>query len=83
MMFGDLKTTDIEKRLNITLSDTDRDKLEGMRQSKANGIIPGKWHCFDMPFQILCGDKDTAAMIDDILAPYRSQMKGIIRIGWV
>ena len=83
MMFGDLKTTDIEQRLNITLSDTDRDKLEGMRQSKANNIILGKWHCFDMPFQILCGDKGTAAMIDDILAPYRSQMKGMVQIGWV
>jgi len=86
MMFGDLKTTDIEQRLNITLSDTDRDKLEGMRQSKANGIIPGKWHCFDMPlqiFQILCGDKDTAVVVYDILAPYKAQMKGNIVIGWV
>ena len=41
MKIGDFNTTDIEKKLNITLSDTDRDKLEGMRQSKANDIIPG------------------------------------------
>ena len=83
MKIGDFNTTDIEKKLNITLSDTDRDKLEGMRQSKANDIIPGKWHCFDMPFQILCGDKGTASLVYDILAPYRAQMKGIIQIGWV
>ena len=83
MMFGDLKTTDIEQRLNITLSDTDRDKLEGMRQSKANDITPGKWHCFDMPFQILCGNRDTAFVVCDILAPYQAQMEGNIQIGWV
>ena len=83
MKIGDFNTTDIEKKLNITLSDTDRDKLESMRQSKANDIIPGKWHCFDMPFQILCGDKGTASLVYDILAPYRAQMKGIIQIGWV
>jgi len=83
MKFGDLKTTDIEQRLNITLSDTDRDKLEGMRQSKANNIIPGKWHCFDMPFQILCGDKGTASMVYDILVPYKALMKSNIQIEWV
>jgi len=83
MKLGDLKTTDIEQRLNITLSDTDRDKLEGMRQSKANDINPGKWHCFDMPFQILCGDKGTASLVYDILVPYKALMKSNIQIGWV
>ena len=83
MKLGNFNTTDIEQRLNITLSDTDRDKLEGMRQSKANDIIPGKWYCFDMPVQILCGDRDTAIVIYDILAPYKAQMKDTIQIWWI
>jgi len=83
MKLGDLSTMDIEQRLNITLSEADRDILEGMRQRKANDIQIGKWHCFDIPFQVVCGNRDTAVVVRNILASYETQMKGDIQIGWV
>lgn len=83
MKLGNLSIMDVERRLNITLSDANRDKLESMRQIEANDIQPGKWHCFDIPFQLVCGNRDTAVVIRDILALYEGQMKGDIQIGWV
>ena len=79
---GDLSTQDIERRLGITLSDQDRDIMESMRQNQANDIKPDKWHCFDIPFLIKCGDKDTAIRVRDILKQYEGQMNSKIGIGW-
>ena len=79
---GDLSTKDIEQRLGITLSDSDRDILESMRQNKASNIQPEKWHCFDIPFFIRCGSKDTAIKIGDILKQHEGKMTTKIGIGW-
>jgi len=78
---GNLSLNAIEKRLEITFTEDEREKLENMRQDIAALIEPGKWHCFDTPFLLVCGDIETAQEIAKILHPYESQMKGNIQIG--
>lgn len=79
---GNLSVNQIEERLNIILTDMERDNLSKMRESNACNIPDGKWHCFDIPFMIMCGSKETAIIIRDILAPYSSEMACKIQIGF-
>lgn len=78
---GNLSVNQIEERLNIILTDMERDNLSKMRESNASNIPPGKWHCFDIPFMILCGSTETAIIVRDMLAPYSDKMKCEIKIG--
>jgi hypothetical protein len=34
--------------------------MNARHQPQAQSIQPGKWHCFDLPFVMVCGDMDTA-----------------------
>lgn len=78
---GNLSIADMERRLGIMLDTNEREVLEGMRQDKASNIAPGKIHCFDIPFMIVCGCMDTAIKVRDILTPYSPQMTTAIQIG--
>ena len=82
IMLGDLDVSNIEKRLGITLEDNDRETLISMRQHDAQNIQPGKWHCFVIPFMILCGDIETCQTVCEILRPYSGVMKGQLCISW-
>ena len=70
MKFGNLSVEQIEQRCNIKLSEQEKEFLNKTRQEKANGIEGGKWHCFDLPFQILCGDEDMAIKGYEIFKKY-------------
>ena len=70
IMLGNLTLKQIEDRTGIELSAEDRAELSGMRQEKAENIASGKWHCFDLPFMIVCGDKPTAEKMLKILSAY-------------
>lgn len=80
VMLGNLTVKQIEERLGIKLTDTERELLNNTHQSKAENIKEDKWHCFDLPFTILCGSMDTAIKVRDILSPYSSSMHGQIQI---
>lgn len=83
IMLGNLTLKQIEGRTGIELSAEDRAELNGMRQEKAENIASGKWHCFDLPFMIVCGDKPTAEKMVKILSAYDwSKAKQVIRISW-
>lgn len=77
---GNLSVRQIEDRLSIELSEDDRGALSASRQQMAENIAPGKWHCFDLPFVVVCGDMDTAIKVRDILTPYADKMSGQIQI---
>ena len=79
---GNLSVKQIEERLSIYLSSEERKILIDSREQKAEHIPEGKWHCFDIPFIILCGSMDTAKKIRDILAPYSDKMACKIEIRW-
>ena len=67
---GNLSVSDIEYRLNIQLSDEDKKTLCESHQAKASDIAAGKWHCFDLPFMIICGDKETAYKLNALFSAY-------------
>jgi len=83
IMLGNLTLKQIEGRTGIELSAEDRADLNGMRQEKAENIASGKWHCFDLPFMIVCGDKPTAEKMVKILSAYDwSKAKQVLQISW-
>lgn len=62
-MLGNLSVSQIEKRLGIEFPEEIREFMEETRHQNANDIPTGKWHCFDIPFNIVCGDMETAIKI--------------------
>ena len=83
IMLGNLTLNQIEERAGISVSNEDRAELNGMRQEKAENIAPGKWHCFDLPFMLICGDKSTAEKVVKILSAYDwSKAKQALQISW-
>lgn len=76
---GNLNTKQILERLGVTLSEEDYRKMESMREDNAD-VPKGKWHGFDLPFQITCGDKEVASKIVEILSPLVSSFKTQIQI---
>lgn len=79
IMLGNLNTKSIMERLQVTFNDEDIKTLEGMRMDNAT-VTSGKWHGFDIPLAIQCGDKETAQKVIDILTPYAKDFKGTIQI---
>lgn len=83
IMLGNLTLEQIEKRTGISISDEDRKELNQMRQEKAEHIENGKWHCFDLPFMIICGDKPTAEKVVKMLTKYDwTKAKESLQISW-
>ena len=83
IMLGNLTLSQIEDRTGIHISAEDRAELSGMRQEKAENIATGKWHCFDLPFMVVCGDKPTAEKVVKILSAYDwSKAKQALQISW-
>ena len=77
---GNLSVEEIQKRLGITLTESEQNKLSSKRQEVATNIARDKWHCFDLPFTIACGSYDTAVFVKDILEPYAKEMKTQVQI---
>ena len=76
---GNLKTKEILSRLGIELKEDDFKTLDSMREDNAD-VSKGKWHGFDIPFQITCGDRETAQIVTNILAPLADEFKTRIQI---
>jgi hypothetical protein len=67
MMLGNLKITEIEKRLGVEFPKKLIEFMEERHQESANNVQKGKWHCFDLPFTLVCGDMETASEIHNHL----------------
>lgn len=74
-MLGNLTVAQIEQRLGIDFPDTIRDFMKESHQSNADNVKLGKWHCFDIPFVIVCGDMDTAQKIFDSVKDKATECK--------
>lgn len=66
-MLGNLSVEEMEKRLGVKFPRECVEFMNGCRQHEANKIGVGKWHCFDMPFVLVCGDMDVATKIHNHL----------------
>ncbi len=62
-MLGDQSVSQIEKRLGIEFPEDIREFMRQTHQDGATNIQKGKWHCFDIPFILVCGDLETATKI--------------------
>lgn len=83
MLLGNLSVKDMEKRLGVTFSDECKDYMNATHQNNATKIQPTKWHCFELPFTILCGDMLTAETIQDYLKDQADEFKVPIGISVV
>jgi hypothetical protein len=78
---GNLSVTDIETRLGIEFPEDIRDFMKSTRQENASNIKEGKWHCFDIPFLLVCGDISVAQKIYDSVKHRSSECKEVMQIG--
>lgn len=80
IMLGDLKINEIEKRLGIDFPDEIREFMKGTHQCNASNIAKGKWHCFDMPFHLVCGDIEVATKIFNSVKAKSKEVKEQLQI---
>ena len=78
---GNVSVEEMEQRLGIVFKEEERKLLKDNRQEKADNIAKGKWHCFDIPFIVACGDENIQKEIIKIFTPYASKFKEKIGIG--
>ena len=75
IMLGNLSVSQIEKRLGIEFPEEIREFMKKTHQPEANNIGKGKWHCFDIPFNLVCGDMETATKIFNSVKEKSSECK--------
>ena len=63
IMLGNLTVEQIESRIGIDFTEEVKIFMKENNQSEAANIKKGKWHCFDIPFHIVCGDVEMATKI--------------------
>ena len=80
IMLGNLTVTEIEHRSGITFPDELKQIMSETHQSNASNISDGKWHCFDIPFTIVCGGMDLAQKIYDHLKSQSGNFKEVLQI---
>lgn len=84
IMLGNQTVSDIERRLHITLTEEQREMLNNSRQEKVNDtpLAEGKWHCYDIPFMMVCDTVDTATKMRDMFMAYDMSEGETFQIGW-
>lgn len=75
IMLGNMSVSDIEKRIGIEFPEEIREFMEKTQQNNASKVEPGKWHCYDMPFNIVCGDMEIATKIFNSVKDRGSECK--------
>ena len=77
---GNLTISEIENRSGIKFPENLILFMEKRHQDNANKINKEKWHCFDIPFILVCGDLYTANIIYNFLKPYTKDFKEPLQI---
>ena len=49
--------------------------MKQTQQDNATNIAKGKWHCFDIPFNLVCGDMEIATKIFNSVKHKSSEYK--------
>ncbi len=80
IMLGNMSIDEMQSRAGVSFPDELVDYMRSRHQPEAEDIQPGKWHCFDMPFTLVCGDRDTAAEIFKHLSPLASKFRKQMQI---
>ena len=80
ILLGNMSIKEIETRTGVKFPDALIAYMEPRRQMSAENISAGKWHCFDIPFTLVCGDRETATEIYKHLSPISGQFKRQLQI---
>lgn len=80
IMLGNLSIEEIEIRSGITFPEDLKSYMATRHQPEAGNVKPSKWHCFDIPFTLVCGDRETATEIYKYLKPFSSEFKEPLQI---
>ena len=75
IMLGNQSVSQIENRLGIEFPEDIREFMKQTHQDSATNIGKGKWHCFDLPFNLMCGDMETATKIFNSVKDRSSECK--------
>lgn len=79
---GNLSVEDLERRLEIELTEEERETLTNMREETCDKVDGNnKIHIYDIPFLIECGNPDARRTVIKILSPYASKMAMPLQIG--
>jgi len=82
IMLGNLSVNEIQNRLSISFTDEEISMLNSTHQGPVDvPLESGCWHCFDIPFMLVCDSMETAISMRDMLKKYEKDMKGTIQIG--
>lgn len=82
MRLGNLTVEQIENRIGVEFSQEVKDYMEDTRELHAENIPGDKWHCFDIPFIIVCGSENMARTLVEKLTPFADSMKTTLHIGY-
>ncbi len=66
---GNMSIKEIESRAGVQFPQELSDYMQNKHQDSADNVAKGKWHCFDIPFVLVCGDRQTAEDIYKYLSP--------------
>jgi hypothetical protein len=77
---GNLTVSEIETRAGVIFPEELKKLLAESHQDHATNIKDGEWHCFDMPFVLVCGGMTLAQTIYDHLKMMSSQFKEPLQI---
>lgn len=79
-MLGNMSVKEIEQRTCVSFPTELVEYMSTRQQHNATGISAGMWHCFDIPFNLVCGDVDTAKEIYKHLAPLAGKFERKLEI---
>lgn len=82
IMLGNLTVEQIEQRLNLTLKEEHKAELKRTWNPNASSIGDGRWHWFDIPLYMVCGDMATAEKWRDIFMTYDLSNTPQFGISW-
>lgn len=74
-LLGNLTIDEMQSRSGVQFPPELIEYMQSRHQPEADNIKPGKWHCFDIPFTLVCGDIDTAQHIYGYLKPLSASFK--------
>lgn len=77
---GNLTIAEMERRSGVAFPDELKELLREGHQDHATNIGKGEWHCFDMPFVLVCGGMELAQAIYNHLKAMSSQFKEPLQI---
>jgi hypothetical protein len=82
-MLGNLTVDQIQSRTGVIFSPELIEYMSDRHQDRADNVAPGKWHCFDVPFTLVCGDMETAQAIYAHLKDQSKNFKQAMQIAIV